>query len=244
MEQKEKEVAKLGAGVGTPQALSPVDRIVQLLKGGASPDSLDKMLDVQMKWDANEARKAYHVAMAEFKADPPEIVKDKSVDYATSKGRTAYKHASLYNASKLINEALSKHGLSASWQTAQNGAISVTCKITHVLGHSESTTLTADSDVTGSKNAIQALGSTITYLERYTLLALTGLATTEDDDGQASENVKYIDEKQMSTVVDWISKIEANVDKFCDYMEIASLDKMPQAKYQQAIEALKERDKK
>ena len=88
-----------------------------------------------------------------------------------------------------INEALSEHGLSAAWETAQNnGSVTVTCKITHIMGHSESTSLTAAPDNTGSKNPIQAIGSTVTYLQRYTLLALTGLATYEqDDDGGKPE---------------------------------------------------------
>ena len=85
----------------------------------------------------NEARKAYHVAMTAFKANPPQIDKDAHVSYSTSKGRTDYKHATLANVTNKINAALSEHGLSAAWQTEQDEkGIAVTCKITHVLGHS------------------------------------------------------------------------------------------------------------
>jgi hypothetical protein len=61
--------------------------------------------------------------------------------------------------------------------------------------------LAAAPDASGSKNAIQAIGSTISYLERYTLLALTGLATHDmDDDGQASESQEFITEKQANEI--------------------------------------------
>ena len=46
----------------------------------------------------------------------------------------------------------------------------------------ESTTLSGPPDTTGSKNDLQSIGSTISYLQRYTLLALTGLATFDMDD--------------------------------------------------------------
>jgi hypothetical protein len=54
------------------------------------------------------------------------------------------------------------------------------------MGHSERTTLSATADTSGSKNSIQAIGSTVTYLQRYTLLAAVGLAAGGDDDGQAA----------------------------------------------------------
>ena len=166
---------------------SPAEMIRMAVLGGADLDKLEKLLTLQERWEANEAKKAYHKAMADFKANPPKIDKDKKVGYSTQKGNVGYSHASLANVTDKISTELSKHGLSASWTTKQNGQVTVTCKITHVKGHSEETTLSAPSDMTGSKNAIQAIGSTITYLERYTILALTGLATHDmDDDGQVS----------------------------------------------------------
>lgn len=164
---------------------SPLAAAAELVKadGNMDVDKLAKLLEVQERWESNEARKAYVVAMANFKENPPEIIKDKTVSYK----QTSYNHASLSNVTSCINKALSEHGLTASWVTDQTDkGVKVTCKITHVLGHSESTSLFSPPDTSGSKNPIQAIGSTVTYLQRYTLLALTGLATFEDDDGNGS----------------------------------------------------------
>lgn len=165
---------------------SPLMTAAALVQGedGMDVGKLKELLDVQERWEAMEAKKAYVQAMSAFKANPPEIIKDKTVGYKDVK----YKHASLHNVTTKINSELSKHGLTASWVTSQdNGSIKVTCKITHIMGHSEETCLSAPPDATGSKNAIQAIASTVTYLERYTLLALTGLATADqDDDGKAA----------------------------------------------------------
>jgi hypothetical protein len=153
-------------------------------------DKLQRLLDVKEQWEKNEARKAYVEAMAEFKKDPPEIFKDKTVSFRTDKGQTTYDHATIGNVVEKIVGALAKYGFSHRWvpNRAEGGMISITCVITHKLGHSEETTLEAGLDQSGGKNNIQAMISTKTYLERHSLLAATGLATKdqEDDDGHGS----------------------------------------------------------
>jgi hypothetical protein len=210
-----------------------------MLKAMATPgmdlDKLEKFMVLQEKWEANQARKAYVEAMAEFKKNPPEIGKDKHVKF----GNTEYNHASLGNVTGLINEALSRHGFSAAWETSQTDrGVTVTCKITHILGHSESTSLTAGSDTSGAKNAIQALGSAISYLQRYTILALCGLATHEMDDDAVTATA-YIDEKQIGTILDFINEKGVDQAKFLIYMGCESLQKIAADDYKKAITALK-----
>jgi hypothetical protein len=219
---------------------SPADLISEAVKGNADLEKLEKLLALQERWEANEAKKAYHLAMAEFKSNPPEIDKDKTVAY----GNTKYSHASLANVTKKIGVELSKHGLSSSWTTKQNGVILVTCKITHVKGHSEETTLSAPADSSGSKNTIQAIGSTITYLERYTLLALTGLATFDQDDDAQSAETEFIDQKQQNQIVDMLLDIEAKEGPFLKYLGVPSLDKLPKDQFQKAVEAIKAKSNK
>uniref|UniRef100_A0A6M3ID72 Putative Erf family protein n=1 Tax=viral metagenome TaxID=1070528 RepID=A0A6M3ID72_9ZZZZ len=171
-----------------PEATQPNAVILMAMQKNYSPELVEKMMALQERHEANEARKAYHKAMAAFAENPPDIEKDKKVSYATSKGTTAYSHAQLGTSAAKIQAALSPHGLHASWRTIQTDEnIKVTCRITHELGHFEETTLTAGADDSGSKNSIQAIGSTISYLERYTLFALTGLASKDmDDDGNGA----------------------------------------------------------
>jgi len=168
---------------GTPALL-----ISQAIAKGMDLDKLEKLLVLHERYEANESRKAYHKAMAAFKADLPQIIKDKRVNYAAGGGQVRYSHASLFNVMNNLNPALSKYGLSAAWiQKQTEKEIAVTCRITHELGYSEETTLVGPADNSGAKNAIQAIGSTNSYLERYTVLALLGIATKDqDDDSQAA----------------------------------------------------------
>lgn len=170
-------------------AVTPLELLRYALDSGADLDRLERLFELQKNYEANEARKAYVAAMAEFKKSPPKIIKDKQVEFDSRNGVTSYAHATLGNVTSTIVDALAKYGFSHRWDTKQaSGMIAVTCILTHTLGHSESTTLESGMETSGTKNAIQSLGSAITYLERYTLQAACGLATHDksDDDGHAA----------------------------------------------------------
>jgi hypothetical protein len=228
---------------------SPAALMMVAIEKGLDLDKVEKAMALQERWEANEARKAYHDAMAGFKAAPPEIEKDRHVriPHKTGGGVTEYNHASLANVTQKINSALSQHGLSAGWKVAQDaGRITVTCTITHRLGHSESTSLSASPDDSGSKNSIQAIGSTISYLSRYTLLCLTGLATADqDDDSQAAgEPEQFINVDQCIEIQDLINETKSDAAKFLKYVGAESIEKIPAASYQKSIAALNQKLKK
>lgn len=219
---------------------SPVEMIRLAVMGGADLEKLEKLLVLQERYEANEARKAYHRAMSDFKAIPLKIEKDKTVKFLNVK----YNHASLSNVVETITAELSKHGLSASWRTAQNGKIIVTCRITHILGHSEETSLSADADNSGSKNSIQAIGSTISYLERYTLLAILGLSTTEmDDDGQSAVKQEKINKEEFKKIKESLIQIKVDEKKFLQYMAVGQLEDILKIDYQKALIAIENKKK-
>lgn len=243
MAKQKKEVVAILPKNQAAITKSPAELIQLAISGGADLEKLEKLLNIQERWEALVAKKAFHKAMAAFKANPPKIMKDKKVAYLQVK----YSHATLANITESISKELSKYGLSASWVTKQDKLISVTCKITHELGHSEETTLSAGADVTGSKNDIQAIGSTITYLERYTLLALTGLATFDmDDDGKAigAPVVEYISEKEQSQIIDCLGVLKKTEKSFCELMKVTSLAKLPKEKYLQGMNLIKSEAKR
>jgi len=169
---------------------TPADLLQIAVSQDADLDKLERLMGLQLQWESNEAKKAYNAALAAFKAEcPPVLDKDTEVNFDTGRGRTRYKHATLGGICDVVVPILSKYGLSHDWSCSQSerGQVSVTCHIRHKAGHSESVTLYGPHDASGSKNAIQQIGSTISYLQRYSLQAALGLSTKEqDDDGIAS----------------------------------------------------------
>lgn len=169
------ELAKIG------NTVTPAQMLQVAVEQNADLDKLEKLMELQERWEANNARKAYVAAMSSFRRDCPPIQK-------TRKGHNS-QYAGLSETVDQIKDLMATCGLSHSWKTSQqDGLISVTCTVTHIDGHSESTSLSATADNSGAKNSIQALGSTVTYLSRYTLFAILGLASQDmDTDGAGSE---------------------------------------------------------
>lgn len=220
-------------------ATNPTQLLQIAVSQGADLVKLEKLMELQERYEANEARKAYTRAMAAFKSSPPTILKDAHVAYEAGNKITQYDHATLGQVAEAVGIALSKHGLSASWKIEQNGQIVVICTITHEQGHSESTSLGAAADTSGSKNAIQAIGSTITYLQRYTLMALTGLAARDqDDDGNGAGGLEYITEDEQANLEALRSEVKADGKKLLKWLRVDSLDKLPRSKYQMAVKHL------
>jgi len=186
--------------------------MLTLQERGAGLEQIEKMMDLLERNERHEAEKAYNEAMAAFKAKNIRIVKRKAVDFTTAKGRTSYKHAELDDVVQAVGPDLSALGFAWSWQTRQVGRdITVVCKLRHRLGHADTVELTAQPDETGGKNAIQAIISTTTYLQRHTLKQITGVAEAgEDDDGQGGAAAPLTEHAQGW--VDYIKSVRGTVE--------------------------------
>jgi len=176
-------ILPMGAGASTPAELL---RIAVSLDAGV--EKISQLMDLQERWEKGENKKAYMVAMNAFKASPPiitknEIAKFEAKDKSGNVVIVEWEYSTLDHIHEQILTELSRHGISHRWITEQPkpDIVRVTCILTHRLGHSEQTTLEGPVDHSGSKNAIQAIGSSAKYLERYTLMAATGLADKSPD---------------------------------------------------------------
>jgi len=228
--------------VATPIQTTPAMLLNIAIEKGAELDKLEKLMDLQIKWESNQARKAYHIAMAAFKANLPTVIKDKTNSQYKSK------YASEDALINTINPELSKHGLSATFDFKQEGEnITVTCNITHADGHRESVSLSGKADGSGSKNPLQQIKSTTTYLRKATFEAITGIASSEnegDDDGNSSSAIVYISEKQKSTIVDMFNSLELSENQKANFFKLMAIekddfDKIKEADFAKAMNTLK-----
>lgn len=175
------------------------------IQSNASMEMLERLMALKERDDANEARKAFHDAKAAFKQENIHVTKDKENKQFKSM------YTTIGNLVGTVSPFLGKHGLSAAWDVKQpgDGTISVTCTLTHRMGHSESTTLVVPPDGSGSKNPIQQIKSAITYAKVVTFEDVCGIASSdanEDDDGNGAGSAAYVSENQLR---DFIGKVNA-----------------------------------
>lgn len=226
------EIEVVGPGSEVAPAQTMLERA---LAAGADTEVLSRLMDLQDRHEKAAARRAFDAAMAAAKADIKPVAKNRTGN--NSKG---YADFAAYAAA--IDQPLSRNGLSYRFRTTQGERITVTCIIAHVAGHFEETSLSGPADKTGSKNDIQAIGSTLTYLQRYTLVAALGLAASEDDDGRAAgagDDGSLITDEQAQQIRDLIETTNSDTIKFCRYMKIPSIPEMPAAMFDRAVAALK-----
>lgn len=195
-------------------ALTVIDRAI--LDPSTNADQLAKLLEVKLRYEADEARKAFNFAYEQFKKNLPEIFKTKKVSFPTSGGKeTSYSHAELDKITPIITEALLNCGIVHSWETGDiSGRTSVTCILSgHNHDRGKTATLSGPPDTSGGKNNVQAIGSTTYYLQRYTLLAVCGIAPKGMDDDGKTEGLPE------STITDYCIQMQDSSD-FADLKKV------------------------
>ena len=183
--QQSQPLASMPSSAVAPN--SPAAMMMAARAQGISPEEIGKMMDLQERWERREAEKAYNVAFAAFKAEAVRIIKGCEVTDGPLRGR---RYAELHDVVHAVTPALSKHGLSASWHLSRDDKdwLEVTCTLKHIGGHCENVSMGGPPDAGGAKNALQARASTKSYLERYTLKAICGVAEGGDDsDGNTQQ---------------------------------------------------------
>lgn len=240
-------IEKDGDLVRSPTSpLTPMDMLNQAVANGADIDILEKLMGLQERWEANQARKAFEESMAAAKAEIPVIAKNREVDFTSQKGRTHYWYEDLSAVASVVTPILARHHLSYRFRTSSppNEPVTVTCIISHRLGHCEENTLCGPRDDTGNKNSLQQVGSALTYLQRMTLKAALGLAAAKDDDGRtsAAEN-NPVNDEQAAEITLLLTETKSDLDRFLKWAGAESVSDIMASKYADAIAFLNAKKK-
>lgn len=227
------EVVKMENPASINVALTPMDMIERAVTSGASVEALERLMALQERWEANQGRKEFDAAIASAKAEIAPIIRN-------AKGHNDKKYADFAAIARTVDPILSKNGLSYRFRSAQTDRISVTCVLSHRGGHSEETTLSGPPDMTGNKNAIQAIGSTLTYLQRYSLVQILGLAASNDDDGRAAGG-GTINADQFVTLRNLMDEAGADEAKFLQFLGAPSFEELTLKQFDTAVSALRKK---
>jgi len=217
---------------------------MELLRQSPSPEvfaaTMDRLLAVQERYEANESRKAYAAAIVAVKSRLPSVVA-----YDSQNKFAGYKYTTLAALVDAVTGILSEHGLSVSWDasTPEPGSVSVICRLTHAAGHVESsspmkspvenTTTAAGKE---KKTPVQAIMSVTTSLKRLTLMDILGISSGEETSDEASHGApdpSKVDTERNMRAVAWLKQqgrskadAEAYLDKPFEEWNASDLERL------------------
>lgn len=165
-------------------------------------DKLERLIAMQEHIMEVNAKAAFNRAFADLQADLPTVVEHGKTDKGT--------YAQLEDIIEAVRPILRMHGFSISHATEwpDKTTVKVVGILTHTEGHERRSEFMASADQSGSKNAIQALGSSVAYGRRYTTKDLLNIVTRgEDDDGRRSGKSSAPEAPQGYE--DWLTDLES-----------------------------------
>lgn len=207
-----------------------------------SAAALEKMTDLYLRVEAENARKAFAKAKAELQARLPHVVATKPVP--NKDGSVRYTFAPYQSIMRQVEPLLSQHGFSISFsQEVDDRRIVAICTLTHVGGHSESNrfAVRAGQGPPGCTET-QADGSASTYAKRFALCNCLNITVDmPDDDARLLGDT--ITKEQARELEQRLSALGGSVEGFLKLAEAPSFVEIRASKYGMLVRALDVKEK-
>lgn len=196
---------------------------------------LEKLLDMQERIFNKSAEIEFNSALANVQSDLP-VIKESGKIIVNNEVRSTYaKIEDIIEASAPILKA---NGFGLSFKiNNEHDMVAIKGILVHKGGHREETVIKMPTDRTGSKNAVQSIGSTIKYGKRYVMCALLNIATHDDpdDDGNGSQTIS------VDQVMNLAKRLEGNDELTSKVLAFAAVDAIhmiPSSMYESILNRL------
>jgi len=236
MKTDQLSLAETGPLAVQPSQPTMLSLISQAMQAGQDPAYLRELLAVRRDWEADEARKAFNKAIAEFQRRAPIIEKaDKAYDKQYARMDRIWRETR-----PLVTEL----GLSVTFQICElkDGMCHVEGQLRHRDGHGERIVQDIPlPELIKGQNHAQQMGSASTYAKRYALCAALGIVTGDDDDGHnaGSSFVTLTQAAIISEKVDACRGLDNfNNDAFWKWIGASNSEMIQANRYNDAIAML------
>jgi hypothetical protein len=215
-------------------------------------DKMERLMQMHERLTDRAARSAFAAALASMQPELPVVdrkglitIHKKDMPKVAANVIQSTPYALWEDINEAIRPLLSKFGFALSFRIKKaDDRVEVTGVLSHREGHSEETVLSLPMDTSGSKNNVQAIGSSVSYGKRYTAMALLNITTRgEDDDGKAAGLEATISDEQFDTLSKLMDTHGANLALFCQFFKIDKVPDLPASKYEQAVSMVKAKRK-
>lgn len=202
-------------------------------------DKLERLMAMQERMTAQKASAAFASAFADMQADIPSIAE-------RGKGHGNITYALWEDVNDAIKPVLAKHGFGLRFEVGRAGdRLTVTGALMHREGHSERTMIELPADTSGSKNAVQAIGSSTSYGKRYVAAALLNLTSRlsedRDDDGAAAGIGHTVTDQQAEKLRTLATEVKADIVRFLGFFKVESIPDIPSKRFEEAVRLLEQK---
>lgn len=220
-------------GVSTTRPQADTSLLAVISRAAADPscdiDKMERLMAMHERMQARDAEAEFNTSMAAMQSDIPSIAERGAI---TVNGQVRSNYATFEDINDVIKPIMQSHGFAITFKVENvPGGMNVTGILMHRAGHRESTSMFIPLDTSGSKNAVQAVGSSTSYGKRYVMTALLNLTTRgEDDDGHAAVPTANVTAVQASAITALLARCsEKTRDWFVG--EYGTVECVPKARH-------------
>lgn len=206
------------------------------------------ILDMVLEMRAREAEASFNKALAKLQPELPVIKKNGRIEILDKTSKAVVqstKFAKWEDIHAAIMPILNKNGFALSFRPGVEdgtGKIVTTGILRHKDGHREEAAITLPHDSSGSKNAVQAVGSTLSYGQRYSAKLLLNFRTEgDDDDGASSDRFDeddpnlWITAQQVTDLTVLMDAAGVDRDRFLNFLQVETLARIPRARHAEVL---------
>lgn len=225
---------------GADAVLAMIERAAR--DPGVDIEKMERLMGMMERMKAASAKAAFDQALAEMQPKLPVVDKRGKITIKDKNDAEKVIQSTPYALFEDINIAiapiLAEYGFAISFRTSAEAKVKVTAILSHRDGHREETTLELMHDSTGSKNSVQAIGSSVSYGKRYTMCAILNITVKGEDDDAKEAGKVPISEEQEKELVALVAETKADLRKFLQYMGFKAIYEIPASHFNKAKRAL------
>ena len=225
----------------TPIDNSPAELLRIAVSGGADVDKLEKLMDLQQRWEAEQGRKAFFESMNRVQQAIEPIVRD------AKNTQTNSMYARMETIHKKLCPLYTAEGFSiafAEGDAKRDGEIRVTADVMHARGHQQQYHVDLNLDDVGikgspNKTKVHAKGSTFSYGRRYLETMIFNIALVGEDDDGNQGGVEVVTMEQAVTLGELCEAAGRDTAKLCAAVGCKELGQFPAKVYDYWVKLLK-----
>lgn len=228
--------------------LRMMDKAVELGEAGVA--ALEKLMELQERFQKHAAESAYRLALSKFQEECPPVPTDGKLGHLKRVNKQGVQEAVGYHTTQQLRDHMQPHlarnGFSVSLDQELDGDMLIgIATLHHEQGHSASSRFKLPTKSgTPAMSPQQAYAAAYSFACRMALRSVTGVRLMYDEDDDEGADPTPITEEQAATLQSLIEETQAPLAKVLEFAHAESIAMIRATEYGRVVRALEDRRKK